>query len=74
MGVVYKAEDVVLKRPAALKFLPPDMTRDPAAKERFILEAQAASALNHAHVSTIYGIEDSPEGTFIVMEYVEGKR
>jgi TolB-like protein/tRNA A-37 threonylcarbamoyl transferase component Bud32/Tfp pilus assembly protein PilF len=73
MGIVYKAEDTLLKRPAALKFLPPDMTRDPAAKERFVLEAQAASALNHAHVTTIYGIEESPMGTFIAMEYVEGK-
>jgi len=73
MGVVYKAEDTLLKRIAALKFLPPDMTRDPAAKERFVLEAQAASALNHAHVTTIYGIEESPEGTFIAMEYVEGQ-
>ena len=73
MGIVYKAEDVTLKRPAALKFLPADMTRDPAAKERFVLEAQAASALNHAHVTTIYGIEESPEGTFIAMEYVEGR-
>jgi len=73
MGVVYKAEDIPLKRLAALKFLPPDMTRDPAAKERFVLEAQAASALNHAHVTTIYGIEESPEGAFIAMEYVDGK-
>jgi serine/threonine protein kinase/tetratricopeptide (TPR) repeat protein len=73
MGVVYKAEDITLKRLAALKFISPDMTRDPMAKERFILEAQAASALNHAHVTTIYGIEEGPEGTFIAMEYIEGK-
>jgi serine/threonine protein kinase/tetratricopeptide (TPR) repeat protein len=73
MGVVYKAEDVTLKRLAALKFLPPDMTRDAAAKQRFILEARAASALNHAHVTTIYGMEESPEGAFIAMEYIEGR-
>lgn len=73
MGVVYKAEDIVLKRPAALKFLPPELVNDPAAKERFILEAQAASALNHPNITTIYGIETSPEGTFIAMEYVEGR-
>jgi serine/threonine protein kinase/Flp pilus assembly protein TadD len=73
MGIVYKAEDITLKRFAALKFLPPDMTRDPAAKERFVLEAQAASALNHPNITTIYGIEESPEGTFIAMEHVEGK-
>jgi serine/threonine protein kinase/Flp pilus assembly protein TadD len=73
MGVVYKAEDAVLKRPAALKFLPPELVNDPAAKERFVLEAQAASALNHPHITTIYGIEESPEGLFIAMEYVEGR-
>ncbi|HUU05179.1 MAG TPA: protein kinase [Patescibacteria group bacterium] len=73
MGMVYKAEDIVLKRPAALKFLPPDLVNDPAAKERFVLEAQAASALNHPHITTIYSIEESPERTFIAMEYIEGR-
>jgi len=73
MGVVYKAEDTRLKRTVALKFLPPDLTRDTEAKERFIHEAQSASALNHPNVTTIYGIEESPEGLFIAMEYVEGK-
>lgn len=73
MGVVYKAQDIQLQRMAALKFLPPHVASNPEEKARFIHEAQAASALNHPNISTIYGIEDSPEGLFIAMEYIEGK-
>jgi len=73
MGVVYKAEDTKLKRTVALKFLPPHISDSPEEKARFIHEAQSASALNHPNVTTIYGIEDTPAGLFIVMEFVEGK-
>jgi serine/threonine protein kinase len=74
MGVVYKAEDLKLKRTVALKFLHPDLTRDDDAKARFIHEAQAAAALNHPHICTIYEIDETPDGqSFIAMEFIEGE-
>jgi len=74
MGVVYKAEDTKLKRPVALKFLPPHLTQDTEAKRRFILEAQAASALQHTNICTIYEINETDEDQiYISMEYLEGK-
>jgi formylglycine-generating enzyme required for sulfatase activity/tRNA A-37 threonylcarbamoyl transferase component Bud32 len=74
MGVVYKAEDTKLKRTVALKFLPPDLTRDNQAKTRFIQEAQAASALDHSNICTIHEIDETDEGqVFIVMSCYEGE-
>jgi len=73
MGVVYKAEDTKLKRTVALKFLPPELTQNEEAKERFVHEAQAAGTLSHANIATIYGIDEHEGNTFIAMEYIEGQ-
>jgi len=73
MGDVYQAEDTQLKRTVALKFLPPDLTRDDEARERFVREAQASSALDHPNIGTIYEIEESDGHFFIAMAYYAGE-
>ena len=71
MGVVFKAEDLRLKRLVALKFLPGELTRDPDAKERLIHEAQAASALDHPNICIIHEIDETPDGRlFVAMAYL----
>ena len=74
MGVVYRAEDTKLGREVALKFLPPEWSRDPAARERFLREARAASALEDSRICTVHDIDETDDGQlFIAMAFYEGE-
>ena len=73
MGVVYQAEDIKLKRTVALKFLPPELSVYPEAKERFIREAQAAAGLSHPNICTIHEVGEADGQPYIAMEYVAGQ-
>lgn len=73
MGIVYQAEDLKLKRPVALKFLPPALTADSETKKRFIHEARTASSLQHSNICTIHDIDETDDGqVFIVMDCYQG--
>ena len=74
MGVVYQAEDTLLGRPVALKFLPPMLAPNPRAKRRFLNEARAASALDHPNICTIYEVGETAEGQlYIAMACYDGE-
>src|SRR3989304_6618003 len=74
MGIIYKVEDIKLKRTVALKVLPESFTQDEESKQRFIFEAQNASSLQHNNICTIHEIDETEDGQlFISMDYYEGE-
>ncbi|MGB3863395.1 MAG: serine/threonine-protein kinase, partial [Candidatus Aminicenantaceae bacterium] len=73
MGVVLKAKDTKLKRFVALKFLPPEFMHSPEVRERFIREAQAAAALDHPSICTVYEVEEQEGQVYIAMAFIDGK-
>jgi len=73
MGIVYKAQDTKLKRTVALKFLPAELTHVSELRERFMREAQAAAALDHPHICTVYEFDEVEDKTYISMAYIDGQ-
>ena len=73
MGVVYKAEDRKLRRPVALKVLPPNLVGDRERRRRFLHEARAAAAVTHPNIATIHEVDEAAGVVFIAMEYIKGK-
>jgi serine/threonine-protein kinase len=73
MGVVFKAEDMKLKRPVALKLLPVELSHSPEAKERFLREAQAAAALDHPNICTVYEAGEHDDQAYMAMAYIDGR-
>jgi dienelactone hydrolase/predicted Ser/Thr protein kinase len=73
MGIVYKAEDIQLQRPVALKFLPPHLMDSPELKERLLIEARAAAALSHPNICVIHEVGETEGRPYIAMEYIEGE-
>lgn len=73
MGIVYRAYDLKLQRPVALKSLPPELTSDPDRRKRFLLEARAAARINHPAIAQVYDVDEFEETTFLAMELVDGR-
>jgi serine/threonine protein kinase len=73
MGVVYRAEDLKLGRPVALKFLPPEAVSDPERRQRFLREARTEAALSHPGIASVFEVDEADGSVFIAMEFVEGK-
>src|SRR5215203_5095574 len=73
MGEVWKARDIRLDRTVAIKVLPPDLTSDPAARQRFEREARAVAALSHAHICPLFDIGHQDGTDFLVMEFLDGE-